>query len=174
MKSSPGTLPGGARVLTPGRGEVPPDATGTLVDAVSYDDTVAPGTTHTYRVFVTAAGGPVDRAEVLLSFLRALEVRYRRWTAVLLGGKRELEVTFSADRPILTSDKARLANLPRLVAEIPVGVEPVSLRARTDDEVEVHLGALDVDLEDVLARVPGVGQVRDPGLAFGRTGGRPR
>ena len=31
-----------------------------------------------------------------------------------IGGKRELEVTFSADRPILTSDKARLANLPRL------------------------------------------------------------
>ncbi|WP_369140034.1 biotin--[acetyl-CoA-carboxylase] ligase [Modestobacter versicolor] len=30
-----------------------------------------------------AAGGPVDRAEVLLAFLRALELRYRRWTAVL-------------------------------------------------------------------------------------------
>ena len=31
-----------------------------------------------------------------------------------IGGKRELEVSFSADRPILTADKARLANLPRL------------------------------------------------------------
>src|SRR5690606_26801190 len=31
-----------------------------------------------------------------------------------IGNKRELEVSFSADRPILTSDKARLANLPRL------------------------------------------------------------
>lgn len=31
-----------------------------------------------------------------------------------IGGKHDLEVTFSADRPILTADKARLANLPRL------------------------------------------------------------
>jgi len=35
-------------------------------------------------------------------------------TVRAVGGKRELEVTFSADRPILTADKARLANLPRL------------------------------------------------------------
>ena len=31
-----------------------------------------------------------------------------------IAGKPELEVSFSADRPLLTSDKARLANLPRL------------------------------------------------------------
>ena len=31
-----------------------------------------------------------------------------------VAGKPELEVSFSADRPMLTTDKARLANLPRL------------------------------------------------------------
>ena len=31
-----------------------------------------------------------------------------------IGGKHDLEVSFSADRPMLTADKARLANLPRL------------------------------------------------------------
>jgi cobaltochelatase CobT len=35
-------------------------------------------------------------------------------TVRAIGGKPELEVSFTADRPILTSDKARLANLPRL------------------------------------------------------------
>ncbi|MHB1111129.1 MAG: hypothetical protein ACYCZU_12545, partial [Devosia sp.] len=31
-----------------------------------------------------------------------------------VAGKPTLEVSFSADRPILSADKARLANLPRL------------------------------------------------------------
>ena len=31
-----------------------------------------------------------------------------------IGGEKDLEVSFSADRPMLTSDRARLANLPRL------------------------------------------------------------
>ena len=35
-------------------------------------------------------------------------------TVRAIGGKADLEVTFTADRPLLTSDKARLANLPRL------------------------------------------------------------
>ena len=35
-------------------------------------------------------------------------------TVRAIGGKAELEVTFTSDRPLLTSDKARLANLPRL------------------------------------------------------------
>src|SRR6218665_2163927 len=35
-------------------------------------------------------------------------------TVRAIGGKPDLEVTFTSDRPLLTSDKARLANLPRL------------------------------------------------------------
>ena len=35
-------------------------------------------------------------------------------TVRAIGGKADLEVTFTSDRPLLTSDKARLANLPRL------------------------------------------------------------
>src|SRR3569833_1968513 len=39
-----------------------------------------------------------------------------------IAGKPELEVSFSADRPLLTSDKARLANLPRLPTRRDVAI----------------------------------------------------
>src|SRR5690606_13555327 len=39
-----------------------------------------------------------------------------------VAGKSNLEVAFSADRPILTSDKARLANLPRLPSRRDIAI----------------------------------------------------
>src|SRR6185503_17439330 len=43
-------------------------------------------------------------------------------TVRAVGGKRDLEVNFSADRPILTADKARLANLPRLPTKRDIAI----------------------------------------------------
>jgi cobaltochelatase CobT len=39
-----------------------------------------------------------------------------------IAGKPDLEVTFTADRPLLTADKARLANLPRLPSKRDIAV----------------------------------------------------
>ncbi len=50
-----------------------------------------------------------NRPDSTLAFKAAVGATVRA-----VAGKPGLEVTFSADRPILTADKARLANLPRL------------------------------------------------------------
>src|SRR6185312_15971651 len=39
-----------------------------------------------------------------------------------IAAKPDLEVTFTADRPLLTSDKARLANLPRLPTKRDIAI----------------------------------------------------
>ena len=43
-------------------------------------------------------------------------------TVRAVAGRPELEVTFSADRPLLTADRARLANLPRLPTRRDVAI----------------------------------------------------
>ena len=93
-----------------------------------------------------------------------------------IGGKRELEVSFSADRPILTSDKARLANLPRLPTRRDIAIargqgdamamrlashDPDTHRKRAPAEPEAR-AAFDA-LEQ--ARVEALGCVRMPGMA---------
>ncbi|MBK8083984.1 MAG: cobaltochelatase subunit CobT [Devosia sp.] len=92
-----------------------------------------------------------------------------------IGGKRELEVSFSADRPMLTSDKARLANLPRLPTRRDIAIargqgdamamrlashDPDTHRKRAPAEPEAR-AAFDA-LEQ--ARVEALGCVRMPGM----------
>ncbi len=92
-----------------------------------------------------------------------------------IGGKRDLEVTFSADRPILTADKARLANLPRLPTQRDIAIargqgdamamrlashNPDTHRKRAPAEPEAR-AAYDA-LEQ--ARVEALGCIRMPGM----------
>ena len=92
-----------------------------------------------------------------------------------IAGKPELEVSFSADRPLLTSDKARLANLPRLPTRRDVAIargqgdamamrlashDPDVHRRRSPSEPEAR-AAFDA-LEQ--ARVEALGCLRMPGM----------
>jgi cobaltochelatase CobT len=92
-----------------------------------------------------------------------------------IGGRRELEVTFSSDRPLLTADKARLANLPRLPTRHDIAVargqgdamamrlashDPATHRRRAPAEPEAR-AAFDA-LEQ--ARCEALGSVRMPGM----------
>ncbi len=92
-----------------------------------------------------------------------------------IGGKRELEVSFSADRPMLTADKARLANLPRLPTPRDIAIargqgdamamrlashDPDTHRKRAPAEPEAR-AAYDA-LEQ--ARVEALGCIRMPGM----------
>ena len=96
-------------------------------------------------------------------------------TVRAVGGKRDLEVTFSADRPILTADKARLANLPRLPTRRDIAIargqgdamamriashDPDTHRKRAPAEPDAR-AAFDA-LEQ--ARVEALGCVRMPGM----------
>jgi cobaltochelatase CobT len=92
-----------------------------------------------------------------------------------IGGKRELEVTFSADRPILTSDKARLANLPRLPTLRDIAIargqgDAMAMRLASHDP-ETHRKRAPAEPEaraayDALeqARVEALGCIRMPGM----------
>ena len=97
-------------------------------------------------------------------------------TVRAVGGKRELEVSFSADRPILTTDKARLANLPRLPTMRDVSIargqgDAMAMRlASHDPEVHRKRAPAEPDARaayDALeqARVEALGSVRMPGMA---------
>ena len=92
-----------------------------------------------------------------------------------IAGKPELEVSFSADRPLLTSDKARLANLPRLPSRRDIAIargqgdamamrlashDPDIHRKRSPNEPEAR-AAFDA-LEQ--ARVEALGCMRMPGM----------
>jgi len=93
-----------------------------------------------------------------------------------IGGKHELEVSFSADRPMLTADKARLANLPRLPT-----MRDISIARGQGDAMAMRLASHDPDTHrkrapaepearaayDALeqARVEALGAVRMPGMA---------
>src|SRR5688572_16465450 len=92
-----------------------------------------------------------------------------------IAGTPDLEVSFSADRPILTADKARLANLPRLPTRRDIAIargqgaamamrlashDPSTHRKRTPAEPEAR-AAYDA-LEQ--ARVEALGAIRMPGM----------
>jgi cobaltochelatase CobT len=92
-----------------------------------------------------------------------------------IAGKPDLEVSFTADRPILSSDKARLANLPRLPTRRDIAIargqgdamamrlashDPETHRKRAPSEPEAR-AAYDA-LEQ--ARVEALGCLRMPGM----------
>src|SRR5215216_4996873 len=92
-----------------------------------------------------------------------------------VAGKPELEVSFSADRPLLTSDKARLANLPRLPTRRDIAIargqgDAMAMRLASHDP-ETHRKRSPMDpiarsAFDALeqARVEALGCVRMPGM----------
>src|SRR4051812_19621324 len=57
-----------------------------------------------------------------------------------IAGKADLEVSFTADRPILTSDKARLANLPRLPS-----VRDIAVARGQGDAMAMRLASHDAE-----------------------------
>jgi cobaltochelatase CobT len=92
-----------------------------------------------------------------------------------IGGQPDLEVTFTADRPLLTSDKARLANLPRLPTRRDIAIargqgDAMAMRLASHDP-ETHRKRAPMDpiaraAFDALeqARVEALGCVRMPGM----------
>jgi cobaltochelatase CobT len=97
-------------------------------------------------------------------------------TVRAIGGKPDLEVSFTADRPLLTSDKARLANLPRLPSRRDIAIargqgDAMAMRLASHDP-EAHRKRAPMDPNaraafDALeqARVEALGCVRMPGMA---------
>jgi cobaltochelatase CobT len=92
-----------------------------------------------------------------------------------IAGKPGLEVTFSADRPILTQEKARLANLPRLPTKRDIAVargqgDAMAMRlASHDPDTHKKRAPAEPDARaafDALeqARVEALGCVRMPGM----------
>ena len=97
-------------------------------------------------------------------------------TVRAVAGKPDLEVSFTADRPLLTSDKARLANLPRLPTRRDIAIargqgDAMAMRIASHD-VETHRKRSPADpvaraAFDALeqARCEVLGCVRMPGMA---------
>jgi cobaltochelatase CobT len=111
-----------------------------------------------------------NRPDTTAAFKSAVSATVRA-----VAGKPKLEVTFSADRPILTADKARLANLPRLPTKRDIAIargqgdamamrlashDPDTHRRRAPAEPEAR-AAYDA-LEQ--ARVEALGCIRMPGM----------
>ncbi|MCP8885369.1 cobaltochelatase subunit CobT [Devosia sp. XJ19-1] len=96
-------------------------------------------------------------------------------TVRAIGGKADLEVSFTADRPLLTSDKARLANLPRLPTRRDIAIargqgDAMAMRLASHDP-EAHRKRSPMDPQaraafDALeqARVESLGCIRMPGM----------
>ncbi len=93
-----------------------------------------------------------------------------------IAGEPELEVSFSADRPLLTADKARLANLPRLPTRRDVAIargqgDAMAMRlASHDPDIHRRRSPAEPDARaafDALeqARVEALGCLRMPGMA---------
>lgn len=97
-------------------------------------------------------------------------------TVRAIGAKAELEVTFTADRPLLTSDKARLANLPRLPTKRDIAIargqgDAMAMRLASHDP-DAHRKRAPMDPQaraafDALeqARVESLGVIRMPGMS---------
>jgi len=97
-------------------------------------------------------------------------------TVRAIAGKPELEVAFTADRPLLTADKARLANLPRLPTRRDISIargqgDAMAMRLASHDP-DTHRKRAPHDPEaraafDALeqARVEALGCVRMAGMA---------
>ena len=96
-------------------------------------------------------------------------------TVRAIGNKAELEVSFTADRPLLTSDRARLANLPRLPTRRDIAIargqgDAMAMRLASHDP-ETHRKRVPMDPQaraafDALeqARVESLGCIRMPGM----------
>jgi cobaltochelatase CobT len=96
-------------------------------------------------------------------------------TVRAVAGKPDLEVSFSADRPLLTSDKARLANLPRLPTRRDIAIargqgDAMAMRLASHDP-DIHRRRSPAEPEaraafDALeqARVEALGCIRMPGM----------
>ena len=96
-------------------------------------------------------------------------------TVRAIGGKAELEVSFTADRPLLTSDRARLANLPRLPSRRDIAIargqgDAMAMRLASHDP-DSHRKRAPMDPQaraafDALeqARVESLGVLRMPGM----------
>src|SRR5690606_34569328 len=96
-------------------------------------------------------------------------------TVRAIGGKAELEVSFTSDRPLLTSDRARLANLPRLPTKRDIAIargqgDAMAMRLASHDP-EAHRKRSPMDPQaraafDALeqARVESLGVIRMPGM----------
>src|SRR5690554_1300013 len=67
-------------------------------------------------------------------------------TVRTIAGKLELEVSFTADRPILTSDKARLAALPRLPTS-----RDIAIARGQGDAMAMRLASHDADTHRKMA-----------------------
>ncbi len=92
-----------------------------------------------------------------------------------VAGKPDLEVSFTADRPLLTAEKARLANLPRLPTRRDIAIargqgDAMAMRVASHDP-DVHRRRSPADPEaraafDALeqARCEALGIVRMPGM----------
>ncbi len=97
-------------------------------------------------------------------------------TVRAIGGRPELEVSFTSDRPLLTADKARLANLPRLPTRRDIAVargqgDAMAMRLASHDPA-THRRRAPLDAEaraafDALeqARVESLGCLRMPGMS---------
>src|SRR5690554_1318265 len=92
-----------------------------------------------------------------------------------VAGKAELEVSFTADRPILTADKARLAALPRLPTSRDIAIargqgDAIAMRmASHDPDAHRRMTPKDPDARaafDALeqARVEALGATRMAGM----------
>ncbi|HHY50697.1 MAG TPA: cobaltochelatase subunit CobT, partial [Alphaproteobacteria bacterium] len=117
-----------------------------------------------------APRGKANRPDTTATFKAAVGATVRA-----VAGKPGLEVTFSADRPVLTSDKARLANLPRLPTARDIAVargqgDAMAMRlASHDPETHRKRAPAEPDARaayDALeqARVEALGCVRMPGM----------
>ncbi|MEO6395772.1 MAG: cobaltochelatase subunit CobT [Devosia sp.] len=93
-----------------------------------------------------------------------------------VAGQPDLEVSFTADRPLLTTDKARLANLPRLPTRRDIAIargqgDAMAMRvASHDPNIHRRRSPAEPDARaafDALeqARVEALGCVRMPGMA---------
>jgi cobaltochelatase CobT len=118
----------------------------------------------------TSPRSKANRPDTTATFKSAVSATVRA-----VAGKPELEVTFTADRPLLTADKARLANLPRLPTMRDIAIargqgdamamrlashDPDTHRRRAPAEPEAR-AAFDA-LEQ--ARVEALGCMRMPGM----------
>jgi cobaltochelatase CobT len=115
--------------------------------------------------------GKANRPDATQPFKTAMGATVRA-----IGGKPELEVSFTADRPLLTADKARLANLPRLPTRRDIAVargqgDAMAMRLASHDPA-THRKRAPLDAEaraafDALeqARVESLGCLRMPGMS---------
>ena len=141
-----------------------------LLFAASLDLALAARTKTGHRMALHRAHKP-NKPDTTQPFKAAVGATVRA-----IGGKRDLEVSFSADRPMLTTDKARLANLPRLPTRRDIAIargqgDAMAMRlASHDPDAHRRRAPAEPDARaayDALeqARVEALGCVRMPGMA---------